>query len=53
MDIDIITATARIAHEANRVWCAENGDNSQPSWDNAPDWQRESAINGVTFHAGH
>lgn len=50
MSIDIIVATARIAHEANRVWCMENGDDSQPSWDNAPDWQIESAINGVEFH---
>jgi RyR domain len=41
---------ARIAHEANRAWCAFNGDTSQRSWDDAPDWQRSSAINGVAFH---
>lgn len=41
---------ARIAHEVNREWCAFNGDTSQPSWENAPDWQRSSAINGVAFH---
>lgn len=41
---------ARIAHEVNREWCAFNGDQSQPTWDNAPDWQRNSAINGVAFH---
>lgn len=41
---------AQVAHEANRAWCLANGDTSQPSWENAPDWQRESAINGVHFH---
>jgi len=41
---------ARICHEANRAWCAFNGDNSQPAWADAPDWQRESARAGVLFH---
>lgn len=47
---DMIEATARVAHEANRAWCAANGDLSQPTWDDAPDWQRESALLGVQFH---
>lgn len=38
---------AMICHEANRAWCAANGDHSQPHWDNAPDWQTRSAILGV------
>jgi hypothetical protein len=42
---------AQIAHEVNRAWCEYQGDNSQPSWDDAPEWQQTSAINGVTFHA--
>jgi hypothetical protein len=41
---------ARICHEANRAYCLALGDTSQPAWDDAPDWQRESAINGVRFH---
>lgn len=41
---------ARICHEVNRAYCASIGDNSQPSWDEAPDWQKESAIKGVMFH---
>lgn len=41
--------TARIAHEVNRAWCSFNGDDSQPSWDDAPGWQKESAVNGVHF----
>lgn len=41
---------AKIAHEVNRVWCAYNGDHSQPLWDDAPEWQKESAMNGVRFH---
>ena len=45
--VDII---ARVAHEANRAYCEALGDKSQPTWDDAPDWQRKSAINGVRFH---
>lgn len=40
---------ARVCHEANRAWCQIHGDNSQLPWDQAPAWQRESAINGVRF----
>lgn len=40
---------AQVAHEANRAYCRTIGDFSQPSWDNAPEWQRESAIAGVVF----
>jgi hypothetical protein len=42
-----IEACARAAHEANRAYCLANGDATQPSWDEAPDWQRTSACNGV------
>lgn len=38
---------ARVAHEANGSYCASLGDLSQPSWDEAPTWQRDSAIAGV------
>lgn len=38
---------ARCAHEANRAWCAQIGDHSQKHWDDAPDWQRSSALRGV------
>lgn len=41
---------ARVAHEANRVWCFVNGDYSQPRWEDAPSWQGISAIAGVKFH---
>ncbi|KKK49537.1 hypothetical protein LCGC14_3134050 [marine sediment metagenome] len=38
---------ARVTHETNRAYCLTLGDSSQDPWDNAPDWQRESAIEGV------
>lgn len=41
-------AIARIVHEANRAYCVTLGDTSQPPWDAAPMWQRESAVAGVT-----
>ncbi len=48
---NIFEQIAKVAHEANRAWCAVNGDDSQTSWEDAPDWQRESAIAGVKFHS--
>jgi hypothetical protein len=42
-----VHAIARVCHEANRAWCAENGDDSQPPWDEAPAWQQQSAVDGV------
>ena len=41
---------AKICHEANKAYCITIGDNTQPSWEDAPEWQKESAINGVRFH---
>lgn len=40
---------AKACHEANRVWCQANGDSSQKHWDEAPQWQRDSAIVGVRY----
>lgn len=39
----LLEACARAAHEVNRAL----GDASQSSWDDAPDWQKSSARNGV------
>jgi len=47
---DYVEKIARVCHEANRAYCIGIGDDSQPSWENAPDWQKESARNGVMFH---
>lgn len=41
---------ARVCHEVNRAYCLSIGDSSQPSWEDAPEWQRKSIINGVQFH---
>lgn len=42
-----IEACARAAHEANRAYCIALDDHSQPAWEDAPDWQRSSAMSGV------
>lgn len=41
---------ARVAHEVNRAYCAALGDDSHPTWENAPEWQRSSAVAGVQLH---
>lgn len=44
------TKVARVAHEVNRAYCQSLGDLSQPKWEEAPEWQRSSAIKCVEFH---
>lgn len=44
-----IGAIAKLCHEANRAICEASGDTSQVPWDEAADWQRKSAIDGVKF----
>ena len=44
---------AKKCHEINRAYCAALGDASQLPWEQAPEWQRQSAINGVQFHIEH
>lgn len=47
------TEIARVCHEVNRAYCQAIGDMSQAPWEQAPDWQRESAIKGVEFHVAN
>lgn len=41
---------ARVCHEVNRAYCEALGDMSQPAWEDAPQWQRDSAMMGVNLH---
>ncbi len=41
---------ARVAHEVNRAYCKAIGDDSQPRWKDAPQWQKDSALAGVKAH---
>jgi hypothetical protein len=43
-------AIARVCHEVNRAYCQSIGDTTQVPWEEAPDWQKKSAILGVQFH---
>lgn len=45
-----IISIAAIAHAINAAYCASQGDLSQPTWDDAPEWQQQSAIAGVEMH---
>ena len=40
---------AKVCHMANRAYCQTLGDDSQLAWAKAPQWQRDSVINGVAF----
>ena len=47
MTIDEI---ASVCHNVNKAYCEAIGDLSQSEWELAPEWQRQSAINGVKAH---
>lgn len=41
---------ATVCHEANRALQHAHGDPApSPPWDDAPDWQQQAAMEGVTF----
>lgn len=50
MNVLTHTDIARVAHEVNRAYCQALGDHSQPKWEDAPQWQRDSAMLGVELH---
>lgn len=41
---------ARVCHAANAELCRINKDWTQQPWDDAPQWARDSAVNGVVLH---
>ena len=41
---------ARVCHEVNKDYCESLGDYTQSSWEQAPQWQKDSAKTGVVFH---
>jgi RyR domain len=41
---------ARVCHEVNAAYCAALGDPTQTLWEEAPQWQKDSAIAGVELH---
>lgn len=43
----VIDSVAELCHEVNRAYCVAIGDDSQLSWSEAPDWQKESVKKGV------
>lgn len=44
---------ARVAHEVNKAYCESLGDMTQTNWEDAPQWQRDSAVKGVQLHLGN
>lgn len=57
-NIDYLAQIAMVCHQANKAFCENNGDLSQKNWEDAEEWQRQSAINGVAYRinnplAGH
>lgn len=47
LDELVVEFIAVACHQQNRTYCQMIGDDSQPNWDDAPEWQADSAIAGV------
>jgi hypothetical protein len=45
----VVEQIARVCHETNRAYCESIGDMTQKPWDDAEEWQRQSAIAGVNY----
>jgi len=45
----VITAIAIQCHSVIKAYCESLGDYSQPTWVEAPEWQKASVIKGVQF----
>jgi hypothetical protein len=45
-----IEQIAELCHEVNLAYCESLGDDSQKPWHECPQWQKDSAVNGVEFH---
>ena len=41
---------ARVCHQVNMAYCEALGDFTQRPWDDAPQWQKDSAILGAQLH---
>ena len=44
-----IKQMAKVCHQANKAYCETIGDSTQSDWEQAPEWQQQSAINGVKY----
>jgi hypothetical protein len=49
MNANYIELIAKNCHQANKLWCECNQDFSQKNWEDAEEWQRQSAIKEVEF----
>jgi hypothetical protein len=47
--VDLVERIAMVCHQVNRAYCLSQGDDSQPDWAAAPDWQKDSARKGVAY----
>lgn len=45
-----IATIAMLCHAVNAAYCLSQGDESQPSWQEAPDWQKNRTMLGVEMH---
>lgn len=44
---------AKVCHDVNKAYCEALGDASQPIWENAPQWQKDSILMGVDLHTSN
>jgi hypothetical protein len=50
MEKSIVLSIARVAQDLNHAYCQAIGDTGSCSWEDAPNWQRDSVCRGVEMH---
>ncbi len=46
----MLVDVAKVCHHVNKSYCESIGDLSQAEWEDAEEWQKQSALNGVKYH---
>ncbi|MGD1893996.1 MAG: RyR domain-containing protein [Cyclobacteriaceae bacterium] len=45
-----IIQIARTVHYVNQMYCQAISESSNPFWEDTPEWQKQSVVNGVKFY---
>lgn len=48
-EVLLVDEIAAVCHNVNKAYCESIGDFSQNTWNDSPEWQKKSAIEGVQF----
>lgn len=45
-----VEGIAKLCHQVNKAYCESLGDRTLTNWDDAPQWQKDTILDGVNYH---